>query len=320
MVHDSLPMKKALPIEFTLFENGLDFIWSAVEYLDEGSSNRSLKYAVLHLAAGIELILKERLRRKDWRLLFPDPGKADDHVYQSGAFSSVGAWPAIQRLESECNVRFTDSEKQRLHSIREKRNRIQHLRISDSAPAIVATTAAALEVLIEFIRQELSEKKVTASEDELLNRIRRKLGQLEEFVAIREKTIQPELGKANAVRQCPSCQQEALVVDGGAECRFCGYKAEGSDAASNYATNVLGVTWRSLRKGDEWPVGLCPSCDRESCVETGSDRSDGYVCFHCGDRWAMGHLTECVRCGRWMDDKDECAVCDECWEEYLERD
>src|SRR2546426_9855541 len=58
-------------VHFTLLENGLDFVWSAVEHLSVATSKRELKYALLHLVSGIELILKERLRREDWKPLFP---------------------------------------------------------------------------------------------------------------------------------------------------------------------------------------------------------------------------------------------------------
>lgn len=39
-------------VSFTLLENGLDFVLSAVEYLSGTLSKRELKYAVLHLYSG----------------------------------------------------------------------------------------------------------------------------------------------------------------------------------------------------------------------------------------------------------------------------
>ncbi len=93
-------IKASLHIEFTLLENGLDFIWSAVEHLGTDSSKRSVKYAVLNLAAGIELILKERLRRESWKLVFADPEKADEHAYKRGAFESIRLKPPLPRQRS----------------------------------------------------------------------------------------------------------------------------------------------------------------------------------------------------------------------------
>jgi len=41
--------------------------------LEKGASLSDAKYAVLHLAAGVELLLKEQLRREHWALLFSKP-------------------------------------------------------------------------------------------------------------------------------------------------------------------------------------------------------------------------------------------------------
>jgi len=51
----------------------LDFVWSGVEHLSFATSKRELKYALLHFVSGMELILTERLRREDWKLLSPKP-------------------------------------------------------------------------------------------------------------------------------------------------------------------------------------------------------------------------------------------------------
>ena len=307
-------------IELTLLENGLDFIWSAVEHLGTSSSKRSLKYAVLNLAAGIELILKERLRRKNWRLLFAREKEVNEHRYRRGAFRSVGLEGAIERLKSECNLEFQAAEQKRLKAVRDKRNRIQHFNMVDSASAIISTTARALEVVVDFIGQELGDSKITDSEKELLKDVRTKLGQLAEFVSVREKSINPALKKAYAVLPCPSCQQDALTVDDGVACLFCGYKTDGNEAACDYATDVLGITSRDVRKGAEWPVGICPGCDWDACVETGTYESEGYLCFHCGGRWRAAEIEECARCGRWIEDKNSCGVCDACMENELAKD
>ena len=47
-------------IKFTLLENGMNFIASALEHLNQEASKQTLRYAVLHFASGIELIIKVR--------------------------------------------------------------------------------------------------------------------------------------------------------------------------------------------------------------------------------------------------------------------
>ena len=70
-------------MNITLIENALDFILSAVEWA-KGDDDRSLKYAILNLSDGVELILKERLRRAHWSLLF---------VLGYESLSSICAYP-----------------------------------------------------------------------------------------------------------------------------------------------------------------------------------------------------------------------------------
>ena len=73
-------------VEFELFENGLNFVVSALKHLDEPIKATDLKYAILHLSSGIELILKERLRRAHWTLLFSKVDKASLQDYKMAGF------------------------------------------------------------------------------------------------------------------------------------------------------------------------------------------------------------------------------------------
>jgi hypothetical protein len=77
-------------LEYSLLENGLDFMVSGVREVSGAHDQRRLKYGVLHLGAGIELVLKEKLRRFDWKLLFRYPKRIDQQKYLSGDFVSVG--------------------------------------------------------------------------------------------------------------------------------------------------------------------------------------------------------------------------------------
>jgi hypothetical protein len=70
-----------MDFHYTLLENGLDFVPSSLEHLtaasatsapENGSQKRHLKYALIHLGSGIELVFKERLRQEDWQLLFQE--------------------------------------------------------------------------------------------------------------------------------------------------------------------------------------------------------------------------------------------------------
>lgn len=303
-------------VEYTLLENGLDFIRSAVEHLSGSSTKRELKYAVLHLASGIELVLKERLRREDWKLLFEKMEQANDVAYRTGSFRSVKFDECLDRLGSHCDIWVEGPPKQRLTAIRDKRNRLEHLAIVDSAEAIISSATLALEVVVDFIRDELNDQPLSADEEELLTAIRTKLGELEAFVKARQESLGPKLKEAYAILPCPTCLQKALAIDDGVTCLFCGYKNSSDGAADDYATEVLGASRHLVQKeGAEWPVGFCPRCDWQACVDADDQ---GYLCFGCGGRWELEELTECGHCGRWMEQGD-INICDDCFREQVNR-
>jgi hypothetical protein len=62
---------------------------SVVSHLGGTPSARDLKYAVLHLQAATEVLLKVRLIREHWTLVFKNPDKATLVSYASGDFISI---------------------------------------------------------------------------------------------------------------------------------------------------------------------------------------------------------------------------------------
>lgn len=127
-------------IEFTLLENGLDFIARAVGELRRDPTPRNLKYGVLHLKAGADLVLKERLRIHDWQLLFDDLTLAERHAFDAGAFRSPGTEEVLKRLRDQAGVRVRARDKRNLYRLRVLRNRIEHFAITDSATVAMAIT------------------------------------------------------------------------------------------------------------------------------------------------------------------------------------
>lgn len=303
-------------VHFTLLENGLDFVWSAVHHLSTAASKRELKYALLHLVSGIELILKERLRREDWRLLFQKPEEARESQYKSGNFFSVNFDILIDRLQGECSVELSDEELQALRTVRRQRNRFEHFAADASAEAVIAATTEALSVIVDFIRRELDNDH-SEREHALLAEIRGKLTELAAFVETRLKNIAGALDDAYAVLPCSVCRQDALTVDDGVECVFCGYKADGGNAADDYVANTMGIDrFRFEKDGGVWPVGICPSCGWQACVDA---NEAGFMCFGCGLRRDAGDLTECGRCTRYIERDNDIGICDSCFEEQVSK-
>lgn len=200
-------------VEYTLLSNGLDFIVSALNYLNGSPSKRDLKYAVLHLCSGIELVLKERLQWEHWSLIFNDPSKANKTDYKAGDFTSVSFKDCIERLVNICGLNITDRQKIKLLRFRDKRNRFEHFGIVESVEAITASDAEAMNFLIDFIISELHPEDLDEGDAETLAAIRQKLSDFSKFVFKRMRIIKKDLDKVSTVIvACPSCFQDALLL------------------------------------------------------------------------------------------------------------
>lgn len=314
-------------VELTLLENGLDFILSGVERLTGEPAARDLKYAVLHLCAGIELVLKERLRRKDWKLLFENLKEADKVLYERGDFFSVRYHVCLERLENDCGVKFTDAEKAALKAFRSKRNPLEHFRASEPAIALRAASATVLDFLVDFIANELDGYQLTREEKRLLEAIRSKLAEFDDFVKQRHAAIKATLkASTGPTVDCPWCLQTATVLYEGATCHFCGYKGDGAAAADLYVEQVLEMShYETVKDGGEWPVARCPSCEAEALVtEEASYAGDEIAgpnvhCFECEESWTSDDIDVCLKCNNPME-QSEMSVCDDCFQEAINED
>lgn len=56
----------SVTLDFQPLNNGMDFLESAIAHLQDDDEPPNLKYAVLHLQAAAEVLLKVRLMRLTW--------------------------------------------------------------------------------------------------------------------------------------------------------------------------------------------------------------------------------------------------------------
>ena len=307
-------------IRFRLLSNGLDFIMEAVNRLT-GATHRDYKYAILHLCSGIELILKERLRREHLLLIAEKPQELTQSAYESGDFRSVSLRDCLDRLKN-CGVHLEDKDRKILLDFRKRRNRIEHLDMEDTVEAIKSSTATVLNIIFGFIHKELDSAKLGQNDQHTLEKIHQGLFELRDFVKARMKEIKPELQKAqelDVVFTCPWCFQNAAVLDDGLKCLFCRYEAPSQDAAEAYILRVL--RQRKDRKGiyrDAWPQHTCPECGVEAMVEKGEG---GFLCFQCGASWKGGSLQRCERCNEFYEPvTEDMIICGDCFDDWMSRD
>ncbi|MGW4905043.1 hypothetical protein [Streptomyces sp. NPDC004270] len=297
-------------LDFPVVRNGIDYLASVVEHLDENQSAvgpRDLKYAVLHLQAAVEVLLKARLQREHWSLVFKDPGRATREDFDGAAFESCGTVATVERLRDIVGIVFDKKETDGLKALAKDRNALQHYGLTHSAPAVEARAGQVLDFLMRFLEREFlplleGQERETALEE--MASVAAGVKNISSYVRQRLNRLRGELhGLESQTIQCPACEQMALVVTpGGGHCHFCGETwHDGEQLLFTYlhSTGTPDVVGRG-----------CPQC-HEFALVTGvvftdsPEVSDTMYCFCCGARHAARDLTPCAGCSRpWFVEAD----------------
>ncbi|WP_331739628.1 hypothetical protein OG613_44150 (plasmid) [Streptomyces sp. NBC_00015] len=290
--------------------NGLDYLVSVVEHLESGDervSARDLKYAVLHLAAGAEVLLKARLQLEHWTLVFKDPGQAKRSELEDGTLKSCSPEETVQRLKDIAGAPIGDKDTSAVLKLAKHRNALQHYGLigpAANARAVESQAAEVLDFLIRFLDEELLPALPMAemkSAEADMERIRGGLSRIQGFVKKRMQRIRADLEPLrDRTVQCPDCDQWALVpeLDHRVICRFCGTSQPTHDGATMYAVFVLGRDPGAPDLFGIMAVESCPDCDDESLVvgarTAAAPDVPVFFCFGCA-RVVPG-LAHCGRC------------------------
>jgi hypothetical protein len=315
------PTRTEPSFEWGLLENAIDYLREAVRRLEGDVDRQDLKYAILSLGAGLELLLKERLRREDWRLLFSDLSSAEEALYRSGEFHSVSVWRTMDRL-GEAGIEISEVQRSYVVNLREQRNPLEHFRIRQTREAVFSAASAALGFALDFVARHLDEDSMSAEMQGELEEVREALPALEEFVAHRLREVEGRLEEGNKALTCPRCFQDTAIVGDGISCLFCGFTIGVDDverAAEDWIGSVLGISeYRAVKEGGELPLYSCPNCEQRALVDRGPSgdlhEDDRWTCFACGARWEGHGIDECARCGEPFDpDSGAGSVCRDCF-------
>jgi hypothetical protein len=319
-------------IDWAVVTNGVDFLESAVDHL-ASSGERALRYAALHLNAAIETLLKAQLAREHWTLVVDDVDRADRRAYDTGDFRSVNITKALQRLRAVAGSSVTDEEIARIKAVERLRNRVAHFALHAENPRRTEVVVArGLDVLLHLIDREFlpdaspEERELV---DDMLERIRERLGKIETLIRERMETLRPVLSEATQpVLSCGACTLPAYVLGDGepGRCRYCFYHPDGEEAADAYVTFVLRQSrYETVKDGGVWPIEDCLECGNEAFVR-GVEEVDAandlivWACFACGYVCTDEDLDHCARCGILTHrETDGAAVCDSCTADYPAR-
>ncbi|GIP59086.1 hypothetical protein [Paenibacillus woosongensis] len=312
-------------LELGLLENGMDFVVSALDHLQREERTSDLKYAVLHLSSGTELILKHRLVQEHWTLIYKDVSKANLQNFITGDFVSVDQDECVARVQNICQIELSKIAKDELRVLKAKRNKFIHFTSKESTAALKSSFYNVLNVLVDFILRNIDRDKFNESEKELFGSIWERVQELKEFVEERMNLIKEELENAatdSFITNCNHCSQDAMVVAYGsnqyAKCLFCEHQEDGRVIAQHYIEEILHISqYECVTQGGEYPLYICEECGHESLVGD----EDKWACYSCGCQWDIGDITYCDTCGSvYMVGEHDLGMCDNCIDHRMNRD
>ncbi len=296
-------------LKFDLLENGMDFVISSVEPILNEEKGTKLKYSILHISSGLELILKECLKQEHWSLIFEDTSKAQLESLESGDFLSVNLNTTINRLKNICKVEISDKNIKYINDLKQRRNRIEHFKFEENSSSIVSLIAKILLFLLEFIDSEMESEKFSDHTKNQIWELSKQSSKFEEYIKLRLAKIKTYLeGKdPETIYKCPNCYQDALVVEGEIKCMFCNYTDSPEKVAENYLENVLRVSrYREISTGGEFPLYNCIDCENGSLVI----HSGLNFCFNCKKSFDDSAFDTCQYCGEICSiENDICSDC-----------
>lgn len=322
-------------MQYSMLENGMDFIISGIlhlqkaesENVEENIQGRELKYALLHLSSGIELVFKSRLNIEHWTYIFEDMNKASKKSYKDGSLKTADSNTAIDRLEKLCDYSFDKKQKMHLKKLREARNRFEHGYINNNPKAIENIINNAVKVIIDFLDKNYQEFEIPSNMD-LSEGLTDNERELFKKLTIEIKSLKNhhddalKLAHSRAINttleedlmECPECGEKFLRYaddDKKCECYFCGYSDESNNVAKRYIENILQIPeYESVYDGEDFPLYTCLDCNIESLVKT----DNFYFCFNCGVKYNLDELKNCNSCGKCklfypINDEFACEAC-----------
>ena len=318
-------------LRLSLLDNALDFITDAVEKLSvDNPDERSIKYSMLHLHSGVELLLKQRLCDEYWALIFQDIDKADRNCLESGDFISVGLEKSIERLKKHCNIDLA-KYKNILSSLKKKRNTIEHYHLNIDKLEAVSVMVKVWSFILDFTHEHIT---LTDEQQQTIENIRELMLKQQSFIKERLKEIKPKISEAKKVSslilECPVCLQKALPLqelEEETECLFCRKHSSKEEMIEDFL-RIHDKYWFCLDPKEmsmtEPPLRFCPNCSEEKLycfdIQAAKEYKVRWLCFNCGSVWGENEVRICNRCNEPFEIRtEEDDTCDDCWD-YITRD
>lgn len=210
-----------MKVEFNLMSNAIDSVERAVELItwgDEQGEARRLKQAAQSITHGIELLLKERLRRIHPALLWEDVDK-----YPKLNARTVTSDGAMNRLMNIGAITFSKDDIEFIRSLRAMRNAIEHYSWTTTKNEVEHILGMALAFALDF-----SEKNIgytffgyhTRKDDTLPSLIQANPSFAKAFADRKNSAAASE---PEDIKECMACRAIAFDPATGS-CRICGHR------------------------------------------------------------------------------------------------
>jgi hypothetical protein len=268
--------EKLRKLELDLLENGLDFILSSVDLIANIKNVNQIKYSLVHLSSGFELVLKQKLAQQHWTLLFEDVKNANRKDYESGNFQSVNFESLLKRLENISNIKLPTKHIIHLKELRKRRNRIEHFHCKELENAAISLISKVLSIVLDFIKDHFDINSFSEYAKKQIYLLRTKIKLFNKLKTLRLTQIKEKLEEVKLnhhLINCPLCIQETLILSEDLYCEFCGHSNEPEKLALEYLETIN----NNLPKADKHVLDFCPHCKSQSFIREKTKE----LCFNC---------------------------------------
>jgi ribosomal protein L37E len=309
----------------SLIQNAIDSIELGVEDYEKNDPRRAAS-AIRNFAAGVLLLLKEKLRQMS------PPGSGEALIYERVDFKSspsgvifVGKGKKTVDV-AQIKERFTNLglklDAAPLEQLQQIRNDIEHHDSSKHPHAKVQAAIAKTFLLVTHVLEKhLNRKPSETFSEHVWKTMLAEAGMYKAFEDRCRRSIKalphvptaaiPILAQLECA-ECGSTLMEAVsseYFEGSFECLACGEPAKLVDLMPPALESAYaGERYEALKDGGDDPIGTCPACGSEAF------HVEDDICLVCGEGRTY---KECDRCGESLSlDEQETGMCSYCQHTY----
>lgn len=311
-------------------ESAFDFL-----YQTRADLEKKPKYAIIHFATAIELILKARLLKEHWALVVSASGDADRHGFQNGTAKTVTVDQAIKRLENIAAEHLPAGAAEAFKVIAAHRNRMIHF-FHEAASAEAAEELRAqvtTELLLGWyflVRMLRNWQFHFANFEKHIWQVENGMQSVRAYLSVVYDKVKPQIAELSAggtaFRSCPSCQYPSVKIEPVAEvvsdlkCLVCnlGDSMVTMPCTQEDCHGTLHLT--GYNTADETCDGCGQQIEKEEFAEFLDTEHAEYPDFtvkNCGLCASAGAVVKhnnlyiCTNCLAYSDDISTCGWCNE---------